>query len=252
MTLIDFIWLYLAVVVYSPSSSYQIINRYRTPHWNTTLPLKAGATVSRQLSGLWAALTDRWLFMSIGSMMIHNKKWLVPFVSTEIQLSFGYICIVLLKAPDKKRHRYFCWIKPISPRLSSRWLWPSLDSFPTKSACAHRRVCESDSKASASSHVHCIHSLWQRIEKRKKKCCGTHCWRSLQGAFVIKTHAEAHRQALIPPPLIASVLWWCEGGVAAWGAPLVGEAKGDSSLVLADIFLALLFLLCSVFLPPKV
>ena len=97
-------------------------------------------------------------------------------------------------------------------------------------------VCESDSKASVSSHVHYTHSLWQHKGKKKGSL-----WHTLlevsPGGVSWDTHTspkntcaqtytetQTHTESCSHPQ--PALLWWCDGDVAAWGAPLESGTDG--------------------------
>lgn len=117
----------------------------------------------------------------------------------------------------------------------------------TRSACGgvHTDVCESDSKASVSSHVHYTHSLWQQ-KGEKTGLAVAHTAGGLSRGCLWNTHGPKNTHTHIWNPAASQpvLLWWCKGGVAAWGGTVRvrdRRAKGDDSLVLTDNFHALFF-----------
>lgn len=57
--------------------------------------------------------------------------------------------------------------------------------------------------------------------------CGTRCWEPIRGGGPWNKRAHAHkRKKQIPDGPLPVPLWWSQGGVAAWGAPLESGTDG--------------------------
>ena len=88
-------------------------------------------------------------------------------------------------------------------------------------ACVHASA-KSDTKASVSSHVHCTHTL-------AAEGGGGSLWHTLLEAYPggdHETHTCTDMHTQIPITPLPVLLWWWEGGIAAWGAPLESGTDG--------------------------
>lgn len=79
------------------------------------------------------------------------------------------------------------------------------------------------------------HSLAHFSDSRKKGLTVAHTAGGLSGGCLWKTHDQRHTSVrtrtqkhtrILATPSLA-LLWWCEGGVAAWGAPLESGTDGQ-------------------------
>lgn len=73
-----------------------------------------------------------------------------------------------------------------------------------------------------------LNSLTLATERGKKARCGTHCWQPLRGVSMKQTRTQIKKRIPVTP--LPVLLWWCEGGIAAWGAPLETGTEGRKEM----------------------
>lgn len=118
----------------------------------------------------------------------------------------------------------------------------------TCSACGgvHTDVCESDSKASVSSHVHYTHSLWQQ-KGEKKGLAVAHTAGGLSRGCLwnthepTNTHTHTHMESCCLPACAALMMQGRRRSMGGTVRVRDRRAKGDDSLVLTDNFHAMFF-----------
>lgn len=105
------------------------------------------------------------------------------------------------------------------------FIWES----PPSTACGHRgqKGMHPDKCVQKVTLRHLfLNSLTLAAERGKKARCGTHCWQPLRGVSMKQMRAHTQIKKGIPVTPLPVLLWWCEGGIAAWGAPLESGTDG--------------------------